>query len=91
MLVASPHCGHVLGKGGSYVKELRNTYGGHVGFSGTDQFFPGTSERICLITGTIEQVSDLSCQVLERVWYILFCSLLFMDLRLKAFPVLGSP
>ena len=67
LLIPSLHVGHVLGKGGSYVNELRSTYKGHIAFSPAQPLYPGTEDRVCLLTGTVQQITDLSYQILNRV------------------------
>jgi len=67
LLIPSLHVGHVLGKGGSYVNELRSTYKGHIAFSPAQPLYPGTEDRVCLLTGTVQQITDLSYQILNRL------------------------
>jgi len=67
LLIPSSICGHVIGKGGSYIAELKNTYGGHIMISAVKHYYPATNERILLIKGTTEEINNLNYQIMERV------------------------
>jgi len=67
LLIPSGICGHVIGKAGSYIAELKTKYGGHIMISGVKDCYPGTNERVLLIKGAQEEINNLNYQIMERM------------------------
>jgi len=59
--------GALLGKGGTHLNELKEQYGGNIRISASKEFYPGTDERIVVLTGTEEQILNLSKHIMEKL------------------------
>ena len=59
MLIPSVAAGGVIGKGGETIAELQKSVGARVKMSKPNDFYPGTQERVCLITGNIDAISTI--------------------------------
>jgi len=59
-------CGSLLGKGGSLLKELKTQYGGDIRMSTPAERYPGTDERVVVLTGTAEQIHNIHRVIMER-------------------------
>jgi len=55
-LVANRSAGTIIGKGGSTIASLQKDSGARVQLSRNGIFFPGSQERVLLLTGTLTQV-----------------------------------
>ncbi|EOY18873.1 PREDICTED: protein BTR1 isoform X2 [Theobroma cacao] len=55
-LVSNAAAGSVIGKGGSTITEFQSKSGARIQLSRNHEFFPGTSDRIIMISGTIDEV-----------------------------------
>ncbi|GKU91633.1 hypothetical protein SLEP1_g5479 [Rubroshorea leprosula] len=55
-LVTNAAAGSVIGKGGSTITEFQSKSGARIQLSRNHEFFPGTSDRIIMISGTIDDV-----------------------------------
>jgi RNA-binding protein Nova len=55
-LITNSVAGSIIGTGGSAIKELIEVSGAHVKVSSTEELYPGRSQRIVLISGTVDTV-----------------------------------
>ncbi|XP_058076974.1 protein BTR1 isoform X2 [Magnolia sinica] len=55
-LVSNAAAGSVIGKGGSTVTGFQSQSGARIQLSRNHEFFPGTSDRIIMITGTFSEI-----------------------------------
>ncbi|OMP12662.1 hypothetical protein COLO4_02905 [Corchorus olitorius] len=55
-LVSNAAAGSVIGKGGSTITEFQSNSGARIQLSRNHEFFPGTSDRIIMVSGTIDEV-----------------------------------
>lgn len=60
-------CGMIIGNGGSTVTKLMADTGTNIKFSPGRECYPGTSERVCIITGKIEAISSALQAVFETL------------------------
>lgn len=67
-LVSSTFAGSLIGTGGASVKELMEVTGCRVTVSGTQDFFPGTSERVVVLSGESENVTIAA----SLIWELLY-------------------
>jgi len=67
LLVPRYAAGALIGKGGELLNELKRTYGGSIRISSGREYYPGTRERIVVLTGEIYQILDLNNYVMEKV------------------------
>lgn len=64
-LVPNVIAGVIIGKGGSNLKELKSKYGGFVRVSNNREYYPGTDERVLIISGSKEDIMTTYKYVLE--------------------------
>ncbi|GMI90375.1 BINDING TO TOMV RNA 1S (SHORT FORM), binding to TOMV RNA 1L (long form), BINDING TO TOMV RNA 1 [Hibiscus trionum] len=55
-LVSNAAAGSVIGKGGSTITEFQSKSGARIQLSRSHEFFPGTSDRIIMVTGAIDDI-----------------------------------
>ncbi|XP_067015130.1 RNA-binding protein Pasilla [Anabrus simplex] len=56
MLIPNAAAGAVIGKGGSTIAHIQKEYGAQIKISKADDFYPGTTERVCLISGSPDAI-----------------------------------
>lgn len=54
-LVSNAEAGSVIGKGGSSISDFQSQSGARIQLSRNYEYFPGTSDRIIMVSGTIEE------------------------------------
>ncbi|KAL1130172.1 hypothetical protein AAG570_013110 [Ranatra chinensis] len=59
ILVPSVAAGAIIGKGGETIAQLQKDTNARVKMSKANDFYPGTSERVCLISGNIESIMEV--------------------------------
>jgi len=59
MLVPSNVSGHIIGKGGETIAELRRSSCTNIMMSKANELFPGTQDRVSLINGSKDSISDV--------------------------------
>ena len=67
ILVPNYAAGAIIGKGGQNIIQLQNTYGARIKLSQNNEHYPGTHERIGLITGEVDKVIDLHKYVMDKI------------------------
>ena len=67
LLIPSVAAGAIIGKGGETIAEVQKNVGARVKMSKANDFYPGTNERVCLITGSKEAITDVCCFLTEKV------------------------
>ncbi|KAI4352659.1 hypothetical protein L6164_006888 [Bauhinia variegata] len=55
-LVSNSAAGSVIGKGGSTITEFQSQSGARIQLSRNHEFFPGTSDRIIMVSGAITEI-----------------------------------
>ncbi|XAR72156.1 hypothetical protein NMG60_11018698 [Bertholletia excelsa] len=55
-LVSNAEAGSVIGKGGSTINDFQTQSGARIQLSRNHEFFPGTSERIIMVSGTVNEI-----------------------------------
>ncbi|KAK5832988.1 protein BTR1 isoform X2 [Gossypium arboreum] len=55
-LVSNAAAGSVIGKGGSTITEFQSKSGARIQLSRNHEFFPGTSDRIIMVSGAIDDI-----------------------------------
>lgn len=56
VLVPAAAAGRIIGKGGNAIVQLQKDAGARIKLSKASEFYPGTTERVCLISGPIEGI-----------------------------------
>jgi len=67
VLVPNDAAGAIIGKGGANLGDLKSRYGASIRLSYNREFYPGTDERIVLLTGEISQIIDLNNYIIDKV------------------------
>lgn len=67
LLIPSVAAGAIIGKGGETIAEVQKNVGARVKMSKPNDFYPGTNERVCLITGTTEGINAIVDFLVEKV------------------------
>ncbi|RWR91958.1 protein BTR1 isoform X2 [Cinnamomum micranthum f. kanehirae] len=55
-LVSNAEAGSIIGKGGTTITEFQSQSGARIQLSRNHEFFPGTSDRIIMITGAFSEI-----------------------------------
>ncbi|CAM9308752.1 unnamed protein product [Phaeothamnion confervicola] len=66
-MLNSSQAGNVIGKGGQSIKELQASTHATVRVSSNGATFPGTGDRVCLVSGSIESVLDACGRILHSI------------------------
>ncbi|XP_063539004.1 RNA-binding protein Pasilla isoform X3 [Cydia strobilella] len=67
VLVPSMVAGAIIGKGGETIAQLQKDTGARVKMSKSHDFYPGTTERACLITGSVEGIMVVLEFIMEKI------------------------
>ena len=65
-LVSNAAAGSIIGKAGASISELQSQSGARLQLSRANEFFPGTTDRVVLASGTVNQVLTALHLVLTR-------------------------
>lgn len=67
ILVPSSAAGAIIGKGGETIASLQKETGARLKMSKANDFYPGTAERVCLITGSMESILHVLAFIQEKI------------------------
>jgi len=67
LLVPNYVAGALIGKGGTLMTEMREKFGGNIRLSANRQCYPGSSERVIVLTGEHNEITDLNNHIMEKV------------------------
>ncbi|UYV74432.1 NOVA1 [Cordylochernes scorpioides] len=67
ILVPAVAAGAIIGKGGETIAQLQRDAGARVKMSKAHDFYPGTSERVCLISGTVEGILQIHEFIMDKI------------------------
>ncbi|KAJ1106753.1 hypothetical protein NDU88_004153 [Pleurodeles waltl] len=67
VLIPSYAAGSIIGKGGQTIVQLQKETGASIKLSKSKDFYPGTTERVCLIQGTAEALNAVHSFIAEKV------------------------
>lgn len=67
VLVPSVAAGAIIGKGGETIAHLQKETGARVKMSKSHDFYPGTTERVCLITGSIDAIMIVADFIADKI------------------------
>nr|CAH8826714.1 unnamed protein product [Trichobilharzia regenti] len=68
ILIPNTAAGAVIGKGGEAVETIKRQTGARLKMSRANDFYPGTTERVCLIIGTLESCMKLHDYVMSKIY-----------------------
>lgn len=66
ILVPAAAAGRIIGKGGTTIAQLQRDAGARVKMSKASEFYPGTTDRVCLISGPIEGILKINDFFMEN-------------------------
>lgn len=66
-LVSNTAAGCIIGKGGSTINEFQSESGARIQLSRTQEYFPGTSDRIIMVSGKYNDVLKAMELILEKL------------------------
>ncbi|XP_074765923.1 RNA-binding protein Nova-1 isoform X3 [Athene noctua] len=67
VLIPSYAAGSIIGKGGQTIVQLQKETGATIKLSKSKDFYPGTTERVCLIQGTVEALNAVHGFIAEKI------------------------
>jgi len=67
-LVSNAFAGTIIGTGGNAVKELMDVSGARVAISGNKEFYPGTSDRVLVLSGSLESL----LVAISLIWELIY-------------------
>lgn len=67
MLVPSVAAGAIIGKGGETIAQLQKDTTARIKMSKANDFYPGTTERVCLITGNVDAIMTVLSFIMEKI------------------------
>lgn len=66
-LLSNAEAGSVIGKGGSTINDFQSQSGARIQLSRNFEFFPGTSDRVVMVSGTIDDVLKAVDLILSKL------------------------
>ena len=81
-LVSNAAAGSVIGKGGSTITEFQAKSGARIQLSRNQEFFPGTTDRIIMISGSIKEVVNGLELILDKLHSEVISQLLLTNIKL---------
>ncbi|VDD80110.1 unnamed protein product [Mesocestoides corti] len=67
VLVPSVAAGAIIGKNGEAIGQMQKETGAKIKLSKLNDFYPGTTERVCLIQGPLAGVRAMHSYIMERI------------------------
>ncbi|KAH8851996.1 RNA-binding protein Nova-1 [Schistosoma japonicum] len=67
ILVPNVAAGAIIGKKGEAIETIKRQTGAKLKMSRADDFYPGTTERVCLIVGTLEACKQVHDYVMAKI------------------------
>lgn len=67
ILVSNNNAGSIIGKSGKTISDLQQESSARIRLSQAGDFFPGTNDRVCLMSGTVDNVKTAVSLVLEKL------------------------
>jgi len=67
LLVSNPTAGSIIGKSGANIEQLQRSSGARIQLSRSGEFYPGTSDRVLLLSGTLHSVLTGIFLILEKI------------------------
>eukprot|EP00201_Polytomella_parva_P003602 CAMPEP_0175078704 /NCGR_PEP_ID=MMETSP0052_2-20121109/24312_1 /TAXON_ID=51329 ORGANISM="Polytomella parva, Strain SAG 63-3" /NCGR_SAMPLE_ID=MMETSP0052_2 /ASSEMBLY_ACC=CAM_ASM_000194 /LENGTH=377 /DNA_ID=CAMNT_0016348747 /DNA_START=15 /DNA_END=1148 /DNA_ORIENTATION=+ len=67
LLVSNAIAGSVIGKAGANIEQLQRSSGAHIQLSRSGEFYPRTSDRVLLLSGSLHSVLTAIFLILEKI------------------------
>lgn len=68
LLVSNNMAGSIIGRAGQTISDLQKQSSAKIRLSQSGDYFPGTSDRICLVHGTLDNVKEAIALVLGKLY-----------------------
>lgn len=82
-LLSNTEAGSIIGKGGSTITEFQSRSGARIQLSRNYEFFPGTSDRVVMVSGLLDDLLKAVDLILGKLLdEVMSCPLLFLILLL---------
>ncbi|VFQ62664.1 unnamed protein product [Cuscuta campestris] len=66
-LLSNPEAGSIIGKGGTTINDFQSRSGARIQLSRNHEFFPGTSDRIVMISGMVDEILKALDLILSKL------------------------
>lgn len=66
-LLSNAEAGSIIGKGGSTISDFQSRSGARIQLSRNNEFFPGTMDRIVMVSGPIDDVLKAVDLILNKL------------------------
>lgn len=70
ILVSNNNAGSIIGKSGRTISDLQQQSSARIRLSQAGDFFPGTNDRVCLISGAVDNAKTAISLVLEKLHHL---------------------
>jgi len=67
LLVPNDAAVAIIGKRGANLVELKERYGASIRLSHNKEFYPGTNERVLVVSGEVSQIIDLNNYIIDKI------------------------
>ncbi|KAK6621667.1 hypothetical protein RUM44_001474 [Polyplax serrata] len=67
VLVPCVAAGAIIGKGGETIAQLQKDTGARMKMSKANDFYPCTTERVCLVTGSVEAIMSVMSFIMDKI------------------------
>uniref|UniRef100_A0A8D8ZGV5 RNA-binding protein Nova-1 n=1 Tax=Cacopsylla melanoneura TaxID=428564 RepID=A0A8D8ZGV5_9HEMI len=67
ILVPSYAAGAIIGKGGETIAQIQKDTGSKIKMSKANDFYPGTTDRVCLISGQPDDIKPILKFIMEKI------------------------
>ncbi|KAL1460724.1 hypothetical protein WDU94_012676 [Cyamophila willieti] len=67
ILVPSYAAGAIIGKGGETIAQIQKDTGSKIKMSKANDFYPGTTDRVCLISGQPDDIKHILKFIMEKI------------------------
>lgn len=83
-LVSNVAAGCIIGKGGSTITEFQSQSGARIQLSRNHEFYPGTTDRIIMVSGATSEIIKAMELILEKLLTEVILTLLVHRIIFKA-------
>lgn len=67
LLLSNGEAGAIIGKGGATINQIKSQSGARVQLSRNNEYFPGTTDRIIMVSGAVEDILKAADLILSRL------------------------
>lgn len=67
LLLSNAEAGAIIGKGGATINQIKSQSGARVQLSRNNEYFPGTTDRIIMVSGAVDDILKAADLILSRL------------------------